>query len=372
MRARISRDSLLAALSHSINIVDKRPAIPILSHILIEFADGNVILKATDLDHSLVETVDAEIDTFGSVTVSVQMLYDVVRKINGPVVEISLAERGEKIQVKSGKSKFEIQTLPAGDFPKIDLLNKNSDFEMPITGLKELIDKTKFSMAIEETRYNLNGIYFHVDPEIKNMIAVATDGHRLSVCKIENSGCLSAIGILARKTVIELRKLLDDAESENVKILKSSNQIQFVVDNVNLTARIVDAEFPKYEAVIPEINDGSRFTIDRTAFIEAIDRVSVISEDKAKSVRLSIDGDVLHLTSANLITGGSGQDEVKIQKTFEGNWEACFNARYLIDVASALACEELKVYVKDKLSSILILPNDEKECGMFVVMPMRI
>lgn len=373
MRAKISKKDLFLALSHSISIVDKKPAIQILSHVLLEFINEKIVIKATDLDHSIIEEVKAEVDTFGCIAVSAQMFYDVVRKIpDESVIELVLSEKGEKLQIKSGKSKFEIQTLPADDFPKIDLLNKDCDFQIPSDNLKELIDKTKFSMAIEETRYNLNGIYFHTDTDFKNIIAVATDGHRLSICRVPNCGCNGNIGILARKTVMELRKLLDSNTTETVEVFKNNNQVQFVFGSITLTARLVDADFPKYEAVVPEKNEGSCFVIDRSNFVESIDRVSVISEDKTKSVRLVIEEDILHISCANSITGGSGQDEVKIQRFLEKDWEACFNARYLIDVANALNCDELKVYVKDKLSSILIIPVDKKIDCTFVVMPMRI
>lgn len=371
MRAKISRNDLFSALNHSVNIVDRKPAIPILSYVLLEFSENTITFKATDLEHSLIETAIAEVDTFGSVAVCAQTLHDVVRKIkDDAIVELSLTEKGTRIQIKAEKAKFEINTLQAEDFPKFDSIKDSSEFVISMSDVKNMIERTKFAMAQEETHYNLNGILFSKDSEGK-IVAVSTDRHRLAICKINMIEGYNPIGILSKKTVLELKKLLDGSRDENMKITKNEGQVQFSLSNVSLTARIVDAEFPNYEAVIPEKDESSFFEINRVDFLNVIDRVAVISEDKTRSIKLRTNNNLLHISSSNVVTGGVGQDEIYINSVLNAEWEASFNARYLLDIASALSCEKLKIYVKDRLSSILVIPIEEKEDCMFVVMPMR-
>ncbi len=371
MRAKISRNDLFSALNHSVNIVDRKPAIPILSYVLLEFSENTITFKATDLEHSLIETAIAEVDTFGRVAVHAQTLHDVVRKIkDDAIVELSLTDKGNRIQIKAEKAKFEINTLQAEDFPQLDSIKDSSEFSIPIADLKTMIERTKFAMAQEETHYNLNGILFSMDKSNK-IVAASTDRHRLAICKIDMIEGYSPIGILSKKTVLELKKLLDGTRDENVRIVRNEGQVQFCLSNVSLTARIVDAEFPNYEAVVPSKDEASFFEIDRLDFLNVIDRVAVISEDKTRSIKLRTNNDLLHISSSNIVTGGVGQDEIFINSVLNNEWEASFNARYLLDIASALSCEKLKIYVKDRLSSILVVPQDGREDCMFVVMPMR-
>lgn len=371
MRAKVSRSDFFNVISHSIGVVDKKPAVPVLSHVLLVFEDGRITVKATDLDHSLTATVEAQVETFGSVAVHGQMLFDILRKLGGSsVLELAIADQGRKMIISSGKSRFEVQTIAADEFPVIDSFVPESSFILSSKALRDLIDLTKFAMAVEETRYNLNGIYFHATEDKSKLKAAATDGHRLAVSAMElNGGTGMAPGIYSRKTILEVRKLLDDDEQE-VSVSTSKNTVQFQVGNVVLTARLVDGTFPNYAAVIPAVGPKS-FVVDRKAFIECIDRVSVISDDKSRTIKLEMRESSLCLSSTNMTAGGSGKDEIIVEKTSDEPWDACFNARYLIDVADALSCEKLTVYYSGKLSSILILPDDGSD-NQFVVMPMRI
>lgn len=367
MRANVSRSKLFLAMSHSIGIVDKKPAVPVLSHVLLIFEDKQITIKATDLDHSFNEAVEAQVETFGSIAVHGQMFFDIIRKFSEEsVLELYIADQGKKLVIASERSRFEMQTISANDFPAIDQFTATAQFSLPSVDLKRLIDFTKFAMAVEETRYNLNGIYMHIVED--TLKAAATDGHRLAVTAIPAKDCKLTSGIYSRKTILEIRKLLDETDRE-IQISTDNNRVQFKVENVTLTARFVDGTFPNYAAVIPAIGDNF-FEVNRKDFISSLDLVSVISDDKSRTVKLELKTDTLCLSSINVTTGGNGKDEISVKKSTEEPWDACFNARYLLDIADAVQCERLKIYYTGRLNSILVLPEDN--ASQFVVMPMRI
>ncbi|MDR0677804.1 MAG: DNA polymerase III subunit beta [Holosporaceae bacterium] len=367
MRAKIAKKDLLPAVMRTVGIADKKSVVPILSHVLLDFNSAGLTLKATDLDLSVVEEISAEIDTFGTVAVPAGILGDIVRKASeNAVLEFSLAEKGTKLVVAAGKSKFEISTLDPADFPEISILKGACSFALKSSIFNRLISRTKFSMSPEENRHNLNGIYLH--KEENKLKAVSTDGHRLSVSETEISLKESVQGIIiSKKTILEVKKLLDLSQ-DNVTISLSANQIQFTFDNVIFISKLVDGNFPDYKRVIPEISNDF-FVVKRSDFIEIVDRVAVISDDKIRSVKLELSKGNLACYAANSRIG-SGKDEVEVKYSGQG-WNAGFNAIYLLDVAQTLQGEFLKIYVKESLSPILIVDESEAE-SLFVVMPMRI
>lgn len=370
MRAKVLRSSFFTAITHCIGVVDKKPAVPVLSHVLLTFEQDKITLQATDLDHSMTESVEAQVDTFGAVAVHGQILFDIIRKLSdNSNLELSIADQGKKMVIVSDKARFEMQTISASEFPKSQTFSADSNFTVNASSFKQLIDLTKFAMAIEETRYNLNGIYMHTNEENTELKAAATDGHRLSVSSIPIPECNVVPGIYSRKTILEIRKLLDEEEKE-ITISSNANQVQFHVKNVTLTARLVDGTFPNYAAVVPEAGD-KYFVADRKSFIDSLERVSVISDDKSRTVKLELTPEGLRLSSINITTGGSGKDELSVEQNTSESWEACFNAKYLVDVAEAVTSEKLTVYFSGKLSPILILP-DNAQTSKFVVMPMRV
>ena len=367
MRAKIEKKDILPAIMRTVSIADKKSVVPILSHVLLDFNANGLTVKATDLDHSIIEKIPAQADTYGVVAVPAGTLCDVLRKIPDKVtVEFSLIEKGEKLQVVAGRSKFELSTLSSEDFPQISVLENSCHFNLKAADLNKLITRTKFSISPEENRHNLNGIFLHKEDDM--LKAASTDGHRLSVSAIPLKAKESIQGvIISRKTVLEVKKLLDVTEGE-VVVTFTANQVQFSLGNVLFIAKLVDGNFPDYKRVIPS-TDVSFFTVKRSDFIEVVDRVAVISDDKGRAIKLEANKNSLSCYVANSRVG-SGKDEVDI--TYDGDdWVAGFNSSYLLDVAQTLQGEQLKVYVKESLAPILIVDESEPE-SLYVVMPMRI
>ncbi|MDR0555950.1 MAG: DNA polymerase III subunit beta [Holosporaceae bacterium] len=367
MRARVAKKDLLPAVMRSVGVVEKRAVVPILSHVLLEFHDAGLRLKATDLDHSLIEEIPAEMDTLGTAAVPALILYDIVRKSpDSAILEFSLADKGSKLVVIAGKSKFELSALNPAEFPAIVPLKESCCFNLKSPEFNKLISRTKFSISPEENRHNLNGIYLHREDD--KLKAASTDGHRLSVSEIVLDAKESIQGIIiSKKTVLEVKKLLD-IFSKDISLTFTANQIQFSIGNIVFISKLVDGTFPDYKRVIPEMS-GDYFLVKRQDFVEIVDRVSVISDEKIRSVKLELSKNNLSCYVANSKIG-NGRDEVDV--TYSGpGWNAGFNACYLLDVAQAVQGESLKVYVKESLAPILIVDESEPE-SLFVVMPMRI
>ncbi len=367
MRAKVQKKDILPAIMRSVSIADRKSIVPILSHVLLDFNSNGLTLKATDLDHSIIENIPADIDTFGSVAVPAGILCDILRKIPDNLsLEFSLLDKGAKLQVISGNSKFELSALCPEDFPTISKLESTCHFKLNIREVNKLISRTKFSISPEESRHNLNGIYLHKEEDI--LKAASTDGHRLSVSSIPLKAKESIQGvIIARKTVFEIKKLLDVFEGD-VVVTFNANQIQFEFENITFISKLIDGTFPDYKRVIPN-SDGEYFIIKRTSFIEIVDRIAVISDDKARAVKLELSKNKLSCYVVNSKLG-NGRDEVDVVYDGDG-WSAGFNANYLLDVAQTLQGEELKIYVKEALAPILITDTSEPE-SLFVIMPMRI
>ena len=369
MRAKVAKKDLVPAVMRTVSIADKKSVVPILSHVLLEFTETGLRLKASDLDHSIIENVPAEVDTFGTTAVPASTLNDIVRKApENSVLEFSLADKGAKVLVSAGKSKFEISTLDHSDFPDIIMIKDACSFNIASAQLNRLISRTKFSISPEESRHSLNGIYLHKEDSV--LKAASTDGHRLSVAQaqVDIKEALNGV-IISKKTVFEVKKLLDSFSRE-VNVTFSPNQAQFDFGDVVFISKLVEGNFPDYKRVIPETSNMF-FTVKRTDFLEIIDRVAIISDDKIRSIKLELNNNVLSCSVVNSKVG-SGKDEVEV--TYSGpNWTAGFNANYLLDVAQTLEGDSLKINIKESLSPSPILITDESEPdSLFVVMPMRV
>ncbi|MDR2107184.1 MAG: DNA polymerase III subunit beta [Holosporaceae bacterium] len=367
MRAKISKKDLLPSVMRMVGVADRRSAVPILSHMLLDFNEAGLKLKATDLDHSIIENIPAEVFTLGTAAVPATTFCDVVRKApDSATLEFSLTDKGGKLTVIAEKSKFELSVLDCADFPEINPLSGICSFNIRSEDLNKLISKTKFSISPEENRHNLNGIYFHKEDD--KLTAASTDGHRLSVSRttIDMKESLQGI-IVSKKTVFEIKKLLDFFRGE-ISIALSANQIQFTIGEVIFISKLVDGNFPDYKRVIPEIS-GDFFIVKRTDLLEIVDRVAVISDDKIRSVKLELNKNILSCCVANSKIG-SGRDEVEVICSGP-EWSAGFNAGYLLDVAQTVQGESLKIYIKGSLAPILITDESDPE-SLFVIMPMRI
>lgn len=372
MRLIIERSILLNVLTHVTSVVERRNTIPILSNVLIAAKGKSVTLTATDLDIEVVETAAADISQDGGTTVSAHMFHDIVRKLSdGAQVELSLGPDEGRMALTSGPVKFALQVLPPNDFPDLSAGEMSHAFEMKAADLKKLIDKTRFAISTEETRYYLNGIYLHAaEKDGKQMLrAVATDGHRLAQMDIGlPKGADGIPGVIVpRKTVSELHKLLEDTETP-VKIELSTSKIRFSVGDVVLTSQLIDGTFPDYGRVIPEGNDKI-LNVSNDEFAKAVDRVSTLSSDKGRAVKLKVDDGKLVL-SVNNPDSGSATEELSADYSAEA-LEIGFNARYLLDISGQLESANVQFLLSDPGSPIMVHDDGDVD-ALYVLMPMRV
>jgi DNA polymerase-3 subunit beta len=370
MKATIERATLLKALGHVQSVVERRNTIPILSNVLIEAtAEGTLRLMATDLDLQIVEQVAAAVDQPGAITVSAHTLFDIARKLpEGSQVQLAAADG--KMLVAAGRARFNLQTLPKDDFPMIAEGELPTRFELPAETLKQLIDKTRFAISTEETRYYLNGIFFHVQDEGSPVLkAAATDGHRLARVTIARPDGAEGMPdiIIPRKCVGELRKLLDEVDG-SVDISLSATKIRFGLGTAILTSKLIDGTFPDYNRVIPTGND-KLLRLDPKSFMEGVDRVATIASEKTRAVKMALDRDKITL-SVTSPENGTAAEEVPGDYNSPG-FEIGFNARYLLDILGQIDGDTVEVHLADAAAPTLIREND-KAAALYVLMPMRV
>ncbi len=375
MKATIERAKLLRCLSHVQSVVERRNTIPILSNVLIEAsADGTVKVMATDLDLQVVENLDAaSVETPGAITVSAHLLFDIARKLpDGSQVSIETADN--RMTVKAGRSRFQLPTLPRDDFPVIVEGDLPTSFELPARQLAELIDRTRFAISTEETRYYLNGIFLHVsDDDQPALKAAATDGHRLArftLAQPEGAAGMPDV-IVPRKAVAELRKLLEEALDGNVEIDLSASKIRFALGGeggVVLTSKLIDGTFPDYSRVIPTGND-KLLRLDPKSFYEGVDRVATIATEKTRAVKMGLDADKVTL-SVTSPDNGTAAEEVPADYSSEA-FEIGFNANYLKDILHQIEGDTVELHLADPGAPTLIR-QDDKSPALYVLMPMRV
>ena len=372
MRVTLERSNLLKSLNHVHRVVERRNTIPILSNVLLK-ADGAVLeLKATDLDLEVTEATAAQIEQAGATTVPAHLLYDIVRKLpDGAEVMLKTDAEGHTMSVISGRSSFKLQCLPQSDFPELTAGSFSHIFRLEAPALKGLIDKTQFAISTEETRYYLNGIFLHTHESGGKLMlrSVATDGHRLARAEIEApAGSEGMPGIIIpRKTVSELQKLVDNPDVKVVVEL-SDTKIRLTIGSVVLTSKLIDGTFPDYQRVIPSGND-KKLVIDRQSFAAAVDRVSTISSERGRAVKLSIADGQVTLT-VNNPDSGSATDELAVDYSADP-MEIGFNARYLLDITNQITGSEVKFTLADAGSPTLIIDTAD-DASLYVLMPMRV
>jgi DNA polymerase III subunit beta len=370
MRVVVERSLFLKALNHVQSVVERRNTIPILSNVLVNATGSQIKLTATDLDIEIVETVAAEVKREGAVTVPAHMLHDIVRKLpDGAQLELDYGADQSRVSVVAGKSRFALMALPSSDFPDLARGEFGNSFEVPAAGFKQLIEKVRFAISTEETRYYLNGIYLHDVSDGPYLRAVATDGHRLAQSQIARpEGAANMPGVIVpRKTVVEIAKLLE-GEDGSVSVSLSSSKIQFSFGRLLLTSKLIDGTFPDYERVIPRNNDKS-LEVDRKSFADAVDRVSTISIEKSRAVKLAIGENRLTLTVTNP-DSGSAEEELPVDYSAEAV-EIGFNSRYLLDVAGQISNENITFELQDAGSPAVVRDPSDKE-SLYVLMPMRV
>jgi len=370
MKATIERATLLKGLGHVHSVVERRNTIPILSNVLIEAEEeGGLRLMATDLDLQINETVPADVTEPGATTVPAHTLFDIVRKLpEGSQVELIAAEG--RMQVNAGRARFTLSTLPRDDFPVIAEGDLPTAFELPAATLRQIIDKTRFAISTEETRYYLNGIYLHVSDEAQPVLkAAATDGHRLARVTVPRPDGASGMPgvIIPRKCVAELRKLLDELDG-TVEVTLSVSKIRFGLGNAVLTSKLIDGTFPDYSRVIPTAND-KLLKLDPRSLEEGVDRVSTIASERTRAVKMSLDRDRVTL-SVTSPENGTASEEVSADYGADG-LEIGFNARYLLDILGQIEGDVMEVHLADAAAPTLLREND-KAPALYVLMPMRV
>ena len=375
MKATIERATLLRCLSHVQSVVERRNTIPILSNVLIEaHEDGSVRVMATDLDLQVVETMAAaKVDQPGAITVSAHLLFEIARKL-AEGSQVSLVTNENRLEVKSQRSNFKLPTLPRDDFPVIVEGDLPTSFELPARTLAELIDRTRFAISTEETRYYLNGIFLHVTDEDEPLLkAAATDGHRLArytLPRPEGAAGMPDV-IVPRKAVGELRKLLDEALDSNVMIDLSASKIRFALGGeggVVLTSKLIDGTFPDYSRVIPTAND-KLLKVDPKLFYSGVDRVATIATEKTRAVKIGIDNDRVTLSVASP-DNGTASEEIAAEYRSEGI-EIGFNANYLKDILGQIDSDTVELHLADAGAPTLIRENESSR-ALYVLMPMRV
>jgi DNA polymerase-3 subunit beta len=372
MRVTVERAALLRSLGHVHRVVERRNTIPILSNVLLRAEGGGLRLKATDLDIEVTETVPADVAQPGSTTVPAHVIYDIVRKLpEGAQVALEMTGESGQMQIRSGRSRFLLQSLPESDFPDLAAGELPHRFTLAPGDLKRLIDKTQFAISTEETRYYLNGIYLHaITVGGQAMLrAVATDGHRLA--RVELAAPTGSEGmpgvIVPRKAVAEIQKLVETAE-EGVLVELSPAKIRLTFGGVVLTSKLIDGTFPDYQRVIPAGND-KLLTVEREDFARAVDRVSTISSERGRAVKLAINDRRLTL-SVNNPDSGSATEEIEVDYD-SAPIDIGFNARYLLDITGQLDGDTALFKLADP-GSPTIIQDREGAAALYVLMPMRV
>jgi len=371
MKFTIEKNLIFKSLSHVQNIVEKKNTLPILSNILLEAKDNSLILSATDMDISITDKLNCNIIDEGSTTVPAHILFDVIKKLpETSEIEI-IANDGKIMSLRSGKSKFSLGCLPKEDFPIIEIGDLENEIIIDSQKLLKLIDKTKFAVSNEETRYFLNGIYFHkIKENDKNYLSlVATDGHRLAKSDSEFKEDFKQIPavIIPKKTINELFKLLTDYNG-TISINLNSNKIVFFIGESILISKLIDGNFPDYKRVIPTDNNNI-LRVNRKHFSSAVDRVSTITNDKLPVIKFKLMNNLMNLSSINSENGMATEDITINYKGVE--MDIGFNSKYILEMINNLEDEDINLSFKDS-SSPVIASEDSNPDLIYVLMPMRV
>ena len=375
MEFKINSTDLLKALSHIHGIVEVRHTLPILSNIILEAKDDKLILSSTNLDIYCSDKIKAEVLQSGEVSVSAVTFFEIIKRLPSGSEVLMIMEEGEnEIRLTCGRSKFNLSTLKTDDFPIISDSDLSTNFVLSADELIRIIDKTKFAVSNEETRYYLNGIFLHKAERdsIQFLRAVATDGHRLAQYDIPlPQGAEDITGIIIpKKTIYELRKVLDDANGD-VSVSLNENKIKFSFNDLKVVSKVIDGTFPDYTKVIPQKNDKN-FKTNNSDLKNAIDRVSAVAaneESKSKAIKFCIENNSLSLSVESQSKGSANE---MIDVNYSGDKvDIGFNSKYIIDICNEVDGDEISISLSDSISPAIILDKTDENL-FFVLMPMRI
>lgn len=365
MKLSATRDVLLKPLQAVIGVVERRQTMPILSNVLLVAKDGELAVTATDLEVELVAQASVEVEAGGEITVSGRKLLDICRALPEGA-EIGISVSGEKLHVRSGRSKFALATLPAAEFPTVEDIKASQSIGVSQEVLGRLIEKTHFSMAQQDVRYYLNGMLLETGGQ--HIRSVATDGHRLALCQAELEGAKleEQQVIVPRKGVLELQRLLSGEGS--VDVVLGANHVRIQLDGIRFTSKLIDGRFPEYDRVIPR-DSSNELRADRSVLRGGLQRTAILSNEKYRGIRLIIRENAVVLQAHN---PEQEEAEEELEVSYAGDdIEIGFNVNYLLDAIGAVDSEEVALSVVDSNSSCLIRAPEKDDCK-FVVMPMRL
>lgn len=366
MKLRAPRETLLAPLQAVVGVVERRQTMPILGNFLMVAGEDGLSVTATDLEVELLANAEVEVLEAGEVTVPGRKFLDICRALPDGA-NVTLALKGDRVTVTSGRSRFTLSTLPAAEFPTVDNIGAQQTISLPQGDLKRLLEKTQFAMANQDVRYYLNGLLIEVGS--KRLRSVATDGHRLAMCDIdlEHGGNSSQQVIIPRKGVLELQRMLADDGGE-IRLSIGSNHVRVEIDGLRFTSKLIDGRFPEYERVIPKSKDEGVKT-ERAPLRQALQRTAILSNEKYRGIRLALNDNTMVIQAHN---PEQEEAEEQLEVDYVGNGvEIGFNVNYLLDALGALEEEQVEMQVTDANSSCIIRDPGEKRCT-YVVMPMRL
>lgn len=365
MKFSAAREVLLKPLQAVIGVVERRQTMPILSNVLIIAQDGRLSVTATDLEVELVAQAEVDVENGGEITVSGRKLLDICKALpEGSDIHISLS--GEKLSVRAGRSKFNLATLPAAEFPVVEDIKAGQTISVSQEALGHLIEKTHFSMAQQDVRYYLNGMLLETSGQ--HLRAVATDGHRLALCQVELDGAdlEEQQVIVPRKGVLELQRLMSGEGDLNIEL--GSNHIRIQLEGIRFTSKLIDGKFPEYDRVIPK-ESANELKANRSEFRDALQRTAILSNEKYRGIRLVIRDSGVILQAHNP-EQEEAEEELEVEYSGE-DIEIGFNVNYLLDALGAVEGDIVTLSVQDSNSSCLIRQPGNED-STFVVMPMRL
>jgi DNA polymerase-3 subunit beta len=367
----IEQSRLNTAIATVAGAVERRNTIPILSNVLVTAAKGTITLVGTDLDLEIAVEAQATTIQEGSTTISAATLRDIARKLPaGAEIEFAMDKEGQAATLKSGRSRFNLYCLPASDFPRISTGDFSHNFVMTGEAVVGLLEKVQFAISTEETRFYLNGIYFHTaDDAGPKLRAVATDGHRLGRHQIDAvDGSEGMPGVIIPKKAVAQILSLADGVKEPVEISISDTKIRFGLPGVTFVSKLIDGTFPDYDRVIPRGNNKIAL-VDSKTLAQATDRVTTLSSERGRAVKFSIEPGQITL-AVNNPDAGAAVDQ--IDANFEGEpIDVGFNARYVADVLSVLGAGEIRIAMEDN-GSPTVFTSDKAVGFLAVLMPLRV
>ncbi len=365
MKLSVQREKILAPLQAVIGVVEKRQTMPILTNVMLVAKDGQLSITATDLEVELVATTEMDVEQEGEITVPGRKLLDIFRALPAEA-KVSLTLDGDRLRIRSGRSRFTLSTLPAAEFPVVDDIDAQATFTVSQKDANRLLEKTQFSMAQQDVRYYLNGILLEVAG--KTLRAVATDGHRLALCevKLKKASKGEHQVIVPRKGVLELHRLLGG--EGDITLAIGSNHVRAQVGSIRFTSKLIDGRFPDYARVIPT-GKSSPMTGDREELKQALNRAAILSNEKYRGIRMEVKGNTIRILAHN---PEQEEAEEEVQVKYAGaDLEIGFNVNYLLDALAAVEGDQVEVGLIDSNSSCLITEPGSNSCK-YVVMPMRL